>query len=126
MNRIILKAKLQAVAASTSTSMSITEFDSGEAFVRHCERHRLGPGAVVIVDQYLQLGGLLGSEAIKHVRQLGCKAFVIACSANHSEDDVAMYRASGANETWPKPYPENGQMAVDMCGWVQRLGVGAC
>jgi CheY-like chemotaxis protein len=46
------------------------------------EEGEVGDWDIIIIDEYLQCGGLLGSEATKQLRKQGCAASIIACSAN--------------------------------------------
>ena len=44
-----------------------------------------------------------GPDATKHLRDLGCTARIIGITGNVLAEDVALFKASGANHVLPKP-----------------------
>jgi CheY-like chemotaxis protein len=73
---------------------------------------------VVVSDQHMEaVGGILkGSELIERLVARNfdrCPVLAIA-SANTDEHDNAKYFASGTDIVWPKPYPQNAQLARDI------------
>jgi CheY-like chemotaxis protein len=154
---MILRAKLEQVAASQDTSFVIDESDSGEATLStflsrgsrrqrteaeagvemEVERSRYSSSSmnrtdsiemdpssesssnaawdIIVVDEHLQCGGMLGSECTAALREAGCTAFIIACSANCTPADREYYMEKGANLTWPKPFPNNQSIFADLC-----------
>jgi signal transduction histidine kinase/CheY-like chemotaxis protein len=61
---------------------------------------------------------LRGSDAIQVLRRLGCEAFIISCSGNCLEKDFAGYKNAGADECWPKPYPNASRIEADLLQWL--------
>ena len=73
---------------------------------------------VVVSDQHMEaVGGVLkGSELIERLvaRDFDRCPILAIASANTDEHDNAAYFASGADIVWPKPYPQNAQLAKDI------------
>ena len=119
MNRLLLTTKLKQVAQELGTEIACLEFDSGEAAVQEYKASVAGQDEgwdLILVDQQLQCGMMLGSEAIAELRRLGCRAAVVACSGNCTSNDKQFYIDPGADHCWEKPYPTQQDMARDIMG----------
>lgn len=117
MNRVILKVKLQCAEDISGVKLTIAEFDSGEGASADYIGHK-SQWDTILMDQHLQLGGMLGSQSTEKLGQLGCASFIIACSANHPEGDVENYMTASADLTWPKPNPADKKMTMSLFGRV--------
>jgi CheY-like chemotaxis protein len=122
MNRMILKGKLSQILTEQAREFVIDEADSGERILLTFRTRGKAPptGAavdwdIIVMDEHLQCGGMLGSECTAELRKMGCTAFIIACSANCSSADTQHYKDSGAQMVWPKPFPSNELMLYDLC-----------
>ena len=77
----------------------------------------------IITDQHMELAGgtLLGTDMLAklsslhmHSRETDGRPIYVVASANSEAEDVAFYRARGADHVWPKPYPRADQLARDL------------
>ena len=72
---------------------------------------------MVVSDQHMEnVGGeMKGSELIERLaaRNYAVRPVLAIASANTDEAEKATYFASGADIVWPKPYPQNAQLAKD-------------
>ena len=76
---------------------------------------------LVIFDEHLEAGGgqMLGSDAIKYLRQQGVDCIMISCSGNCTPEDAEAYLQKGASFVWPKPYPTSAVMRADLRKWFE-------
>ncbi len=57
-----------------------------------------------IIFMDLQMPVMNGLEVTKRLRRDGYNGVIVACTANHSEDDYKLYSAAGMNDLLGKPY----------------------
>lgn len=78
----------------------ILEADDGQKAV---ELARKNPKTdIVFMD--LQMPVMNGMDATKALRKNGYSGVIVACTANHTKEDVKMYKAAGMNDILGKPY----------------------
>jgi signal transduction histidine kinase/CheY-like chemotaxis protein len=82
---------------------------------------------IIILDEHMQSSGgiLKGTEAIPHIRQLAQKLsakqpVIVLSSGNCSQADQQLYTETGADATWPKPYPTGDAVVESLVEWVTK------
>jgi CheY-like chemotaxis protein len=76
---------------------------------------------IIFMDEHLcdDPQKLRGSQTMAALRDRGCKALMVSCSGNCTEEDYAAYTKAGADADWPKPYPPVGKMHSDLVRWLE-------
>ena len=46
---------------------------------------------------------LNGPDSVREIRRLGCKTFIVGVTGNMLDEDVAHFKAAGAQQVLPKP-----------------------
>jgi CheY-like chemotaxis protein len=82
-----------------------------------CDEAENGEIAVAMADEAMKAGKrydsilldyempvMNGPDACKEIRGLGCDAFIVGVTGNIMEEDVALFKAKGANGVLPKPF----------------------
>ena len=68
-----------------------------------------------------------GPDAVREIRRLGCKSFIVGVTGNMLDEDVNYFKAAGAHKVLPKPlrigdlqasWTENGVVPIS-----ERLSV---
>ena len=67
-------------------------------------------------------GVMLGSEAVRKLRDLGCRTKSIHCSTNMSAEDMQKYTDAGADLLWSKPYPRPMEILKTLEGLILPPG----
>lgn len=93
-NRKLIVAFLKKMGAR------VLEADDG---LKAVELARKNP-KIDIVFMDLQMPQMNGLDATKTLRQNGYNGVIVACTANHTEEDYKTYSAAGMNDLLGKPY----------------------
>lgn len=93
-NRKLIVAFLKKMGAD------ILEADDGQKAVQLAKEN---PN-IDIVFMDLQMPVMNGMDATKALRQNRYNGVIVACTANHTKEDVKMYKAAGMNDILGKPY----------------------
>ena len=93
-NRKLIVAFLKKMGAE------VLEADDGEKAVRLAKKNPKTD--IVFID--LQMPVMNGLDATKILRQNHYNGVIVACTANHTKEDVKTYKAAGMNDVLGKPY----------------------
>lgn len=100
-NRTMLKRRFQ---KSIAPNCVISEAATGEEALKLCEDEQFD---VIVMDQYMAGGVMLGTDVVIVLRRNKVDAVVIGCSGN--DLDEPFFKA-GANLVWKKPIPSNSEI----------------
>lgn len=93
-NRKLIVAFLKKMGAK------ILEADDGQKAVEQAKKNP----KVDIIFMDVQMPALNGLDATKILRQNGYNGVIVACTANHTDEDFKKYSAAGMNDILGKPY----------------------
>jgi len=122
MNRMVMRAKLDTVKQLTDCNAELVFVPSAEEglalVAADVQRFSL-----LVVDEHLINGGvqgMLGSEMIRAIRQIGYQGIALSVSGNCMPADITKYKRAGADLTWPKPYPAPLDMARSISQCIEQ------
>ncbi len=115
-NRTMLKRRFE---KSIAPNCVIFEAATGEEALKICEEEEFH---VIVMDQYMAGGVLLGTDVVIALRRNKIDAIVIGCSGN--DLDEPFFKA-GANLVWKKPIPSNSEIIQSLRSLLVTLDIKA-
>ena len=85
-------------ASACDGQEAIRAFEADQIKAATDPRH---PVDTILMDYQMPI--LIGPDATKRLRGMGCNAFVVGVTGNVLADDVAYFKSMGADAVLPKP-----------------------